>query len=151
VIGVDELTTSEHLDHHSFRSLRKAHLMNIIGRIAQTVAAVWILNVWFNRFNRDTGYRGGGATNMREEFEEYGLSEQQMYAVGATKVGLAVLMLIGLFVPKLVRPASIGLASFMLGAIGMHIKVGDPIKRSMPAISVLTLSTVSAITADQRS
>ena len=125
--------------------------MNIIGRIAQTAAALWILNVWFNRFNKDTGYRGGDATNMREEFEEYGFSEKQMYAVGATKVSLAVLMLIGHFVPKLVRPASIGLATFMLGAIGMHIKVGDPVKRSMPAISVLTLSTVSAIAAGQRS
>ena len=125
--------------------------MNIIGRIAQTAAALWILNVWFNRFNKDTGYRGGDATNMREEFEEYGFSEQQMYAVGATKVSLAVLMLVGHCVPKLVRPASIGLATFMLGAIGMHIKVGDPLKRSMPAISVLTLSTVSAIAAGQRS
>jgi len=33
----------------------------------------------------------------------------------------------------------------------MHVKVGDPLKRSMPAISVLTLSTVSAIAAGQRS
>ena len=44
----------------------------IIGRIAQAGAALWILNVWFNRFDKDTGYRGGDATNMREEFEEYG-------------------------------------------------------------------------------
>ena len=151
MFGVDKMITSERLNHSPFRSLPKAHLMHIIGRISQTAAALWILNVWFNRFNKDTGYRGGDATNMREEFEEYGLSENQMYAVGATKVGLAVLMLIGLFVPKLVRPASIGLASFMLGAIGMHIKVGDPIKRAMPAISVLTLSSVSALTAEQRS
>ena len=48
--------------------------MSIIGKIAQTGSALWILNVWFNRFNKDTGYRGGDATNMREEFEEYGLS-----------------------------------------------------------------------------
>ncbi len=60
--------------------------MKIVGRIAQTVAALWILNVWFNRFNKDTGYRGGGATNMQEEFEEYGFSKNQMYAVGAAKV-----------------------------------------------------------------
>ena len=124
--------------------------MSIIGRIAQTGAALWILNVWFNRFNKDTGYRGGGATNMREEFEEYGLSKNTMYAVGATKVSLAVLMLVGHAVPKLVRPASTGLALFMLGALGMHAKVHDPIKRSLPAISVLTLATVSAILADGR-
>jgi len=124
--------------------------MKYVGRIAQTVAALWILNVWFNRFNKDTGYRGGDATNMREEFEEYGFSQNQMYAVGAAKVGLASLMLAGHAAPKLVRPASTGLALFMLGAIGMHVKVKDPIKRSLPAITVLSLSTVAAVCADNR-
>jgi hypothetical protein len=32
----------------------------------------------------------------------------------------------------------------------MHAKVGDPIKRSMPAISVFTLSTLSALFAGER-
>ncbi len=124
--------------------------MKYLGRIAQVGAAVWILNVWFNRFDKDTGYRGGDATNMKEEFAEYGFSETQMYAVGATKVGLALALLIGLFVPKIVRPAAIGLAAFMAGAVGMHAKVGDPLKRSAPAISVLTLSGVAALLADNR-
>ena len=120
--------------------------MKLAGQIAQAGAALWIYNVWFHRFDKDTGYRGGNATNMREEFEEYGLSESSMYAVGAAKVGLASLMLIGLFVPRVTRPASTGLAALMLGAIGMHAKVGDPIKRSLPAISVFTGAAVAAAT-----
>lgn len=119
--------------------------MKPFGKLAQTVAALWILNVWFNRFNKDTGYRGGNATNMKEEFEEYGLSTATMYAVGAAKVSLAGLMLAGLVAPRVSRPASIGLATFMLGAIGMHIKVGDPVKRYLPALSVFSLATVSAL------
>jgi len=119
--------------------------MNIVGKLAQTAAAFWILNVWFNRFDKDTGYRGGDATNMKEEFEEYGLSETTMYAVGAAKVGLAGLLLVGLVEPRVTRPASIGLAAFMLGAVGMHIKVGDQVKRYLPALTVLTLSTTSAV------
>jgi len=119
--------------------------MKIVGRVAQAVAAVWILNVWFNRFDKDTGYRGGDATNMREEFEEYGLSETTMYAAGAAKVSLAVAMLIGLVKPKLTRPSSAGLAAFMLGAIAMHLKVKDPIKRMTPAITVFSLSSLAAI------
>lgn len=119
--------------------------MNLIGKIAQTAAALWILNVWTNRFNKDTGYRGGDATNMKEEFAEYGLSETTMYAVGAAKVSLASLMLAGHAVPRVTRPASIGLALFMLGAIGMHIKVGDSVKRYLPALSVFSLSTISAV------
>ncbi len=124
--------------------------MKYIGRIAQVGAAAWILNVWFNRFDKDTGYRGGGATNMKEEFSEYGFSEQQMYAVGATKVGLALALLVGLFVPRIVRPAALGLAAFMVGAIAMHVKVGDPVKRSAPALSVLTLSLTAALLAERR-
>ncbi|NNE96023.1 MAG: DoxX family protein, partial [Acidimicrobiales bacterium] len=80
--------------------------MRLVGKLAQTGAALWILNVWFYRFNKETGYRGGSATNMKEEFEVYGLSEKTMYAVGATKVSLATAMLAGHAVPKLVRPAS---------------------------------------------
>jgi len=124
--------------------------MKIIGRIAQAIAALWILNVWFNRFDKDTGYRGGDATNMREEFEEYGMSETTMYAVGAAKVSLALLMLAGLVKPKLTRPASSGLALFMVGAIGMHAKVRDPIKRAVPAMTVFSLSTVAALLAGRQ-
>ena len=75
----------------------------------------------------------------------HGLSEKTMYAVGTAKVGLASAMLVGLFVPKIARPASTGLAALMLGAIGMHVKVKDPIKRSIPAILVFTGAAVSAV------
>ncbi|MDG2027668.1 MAG: DoxX family protein [Acidimicrobiales bacterium] len=119
--------------------------MTLIGKLAQIGSALWILNVWFNRFDKDTGYRGGDATNMREEFAEYGLSETSMYAIGAAKVSLAGTMLVGLFVPKVTRPASTALAALMLGAIGMHIKVKDPLKRSIPAISVFAGATISAL------
>ena len=119
--------------------------MKLIGKIAQTAAALWILDVWFKRFNKDTGYRGGNATNMKEEFAVYGLSESTMYAVGAAKVTLAGLMLAGHAKPQLVRPASIGLAAFMLGAIAMHVKAGDRIKQYLPALSVFTLATTSAV------
>ncbi len=121
------------------------HLMTIIGKIAQIGSSLWIFNVWFHRFGKDTGYRGGDATNMREEFQEYGLSEKTMYAVGAAKTSLASAMLIGLFYPKIVRPASTALAAMMLGAIGMHIKVKDPLKRAIPAMSVFTGAALSAI------
>lgn len=122
--------------------------MRAVGRIAQVGAALWIYNVWFHRFDKDTGYRGGNATNMREEFAEYGFAPPAMYAIGATKVGLATALLAGLWVPKLVRPAAIGLAAFMLGAIGMHMKVKDPVKRATPAIAVFTLSSVAAVFAN---
>jgi len=33
----------------------------------------------------------------------------------------------------------------MVGAIGMHVKVKDPLKRSLPAMSVLALSLASIV------
>lgn len=125
--------------------------MSRIGKIAQIGSALWIYNVWFHRFDKDTGYRGGDAKNMREEFAVYGLSEKTMYGVGAAKVSLATLMLAGLFVPKLTRPAATGLAGLMLGAIGMHAKVKDPVKRAIPALSVFTGATLAAIAAGDQS
>ncbi|MFK8025510.1 MAG: DoxX family protein [Ilumatobacter sp.] len=119
-----------------------------IGQLAQTGAALWILNVWFLRFDKNTGYRGGDADNMTEEFANYGLPPESVWVVGSAKVGLALLMLIGLRVPKLARPASLGLAAFMVGALAMHAKVGDPLKRSIPAISTLAASLTAAALAD---
>lgn len=125
--------------------------MSTLGKIAQIGSALWIYNVWFHRFDKETGYRGGDAKNMREEFAVYGLSERTMYAVGAAKVSLATLMLAGLLVPKLTRPASAGLAALMAGAIGMHAKVDDPVKRALPAISVFGGALVAAVAGGGRS
>ena len=120
-------------------------VVKVIGRLAQTLAGLWIFNVWFNRFSKDTGYRGGDATNMKEEFEVYGIPENAMYAIGAAKVTLAGLLLVGHAEPRIVRPASMGLAAFMVGATAMHVKVGDPLKRYLPALAVFSLATTSAI------
>ena len=124
--------------------------MNMIGRVAQTAAALWILNVWFNRFGKDTGYRGGDATNMKEEFAEYGFSENTMYAVGAAKVTLAGLLIVGHAEPRVVRPAAIGLATFMLGAIGMHVKVGHRNNLNNKIFMVLSLSMIAAVFGSNR-
>lgn len=61
--------------------------MNLIGKLAQTAAALWILNVWFNRFDKDTGYRGGDASNMKEEFEEPALSVFSLSTISAALGG----------------------------------------------------------------
>ena len=87
---------------------------------------------------------------MKEEFAVNGLSETQMYAVGAMKVSLAGTMLVGHAAPRLVRPASIGFAAFMVGAIGMHIKAGGSVKRYLPGLSVFSLATTSAVLNDGR-
>ena len=59
--------------------------MSFIGTIGQLGAALWILNVWILRFNKETEYRGGDAKNLPQEFDVYGFPKGTVYLVGATK------------------------------------------------------------------
>lgn len=119
--------------------------MDIIGLVAQVIVGLGILNVWVLRFNRSTGYRGGDAKNMREEFLAYGLPVWFMYVVGGLKIALAIMLLIGIWVEVLVLPAAVGMAVLMAGAISMHIKVKDPPKKALPATTVFILCILAAV------
>ena len=106
--------------------------------------AFGILDVWLLRAGQRTPYRGGPAKNMRQEFAAYGLPMWVMYAVGTSKVAAAVCLIVGEWVPALVRPAAIVMAVLMAGAMAMHIKIGDPPKKNFPATLMLALSTFVA-------
>lgn len=74
---------------------------------------------------------------MRDEFALYGLPPWFMWVVGLLKVSLATLLIFGIWIPHLSKPATFGIAGLMLGAIAMHVKIGDPWKKALPASSVL--------------
>lgn len=111
----------------------------------QVLIALVILNVWLLRAGRTTAYRGGDARSLREEFAVYGLPSWSLWIVGAIKVSLAVALLVAIWVDSLARPAAIGMAVMMLGALAMHVRVGDPPKKALPAASVLVLSSIVAL------
>lgn len=81
---------------------------------------------------------------MREEFEVYGLPPSFMFAVGAVKISLAALLIAGLWFPMLTQPAAIALAMLMGGAVAMHLKVKNRLKRSVPAMAIFVLCTAVA-------
>ena len=116
--------------------------METLVHICQIIVGCGLLNVWLLRFNRGTPYRGGAATNMREEFAAYGLPAWSCYLVGFLKVASAFALLVGLFQPALVLPAAVVVAALMVGAVAMHLKVRDPFKKALPALTVLLLSLV---------
>ena len=82
---------------------------------------------------------------MVEEFGVYGLPGWSVYVVGFLKVLFAVMLLVAVGIPWLALPGAIGLGLLMLGAIIMHLKVGDPMKKSLPAFLLLLLCGVVAI------
>ena len=49
--------------------------MQTVIHIIQIVIALAIFNVWVLRLNKSTNWRGGSASNMKEEFKAYGLPE----------------------------------------------------------------------------
>jgi hypothetical protein len=114
--------------------------MEWIKIAVQIIIAASIFNVWILRFGKPTSWRGGVAKSMKEEFEVYGLPGWFMKLVGFFKLTLATILIVGIFVPILIKPAAIGMAVLMLGAIAMHVKVKDNLLKSFPAFSFLSLS-----------
>jgi hypothetical protein len=110
-----------------------------IAVLIQLFIAVGIFNVWVIRFNKPTAFRGGDARTMAEEFRVYGLSDEVRKIVGVLKLGLAALLVIGVWIPALAVWAATCMAFLMLVAVLMHIKVSDPIKKAVPAFCMMML------------
>ncbi len=108
--------------------------------IIQLILALGLLNVWLIRFNKATPFRGGSAKNMGEEFAAYGLPPKFVYFVGSLKVLCAVALIAGLWFSLLVVPASAIILGLMVGAVFMHLRVRDPLIKSVPALFMLVLS-----------
>lgn len=116
--------------------------MATLSTIFQLVIPLGIFNVWLLRLARPTLYRGGNASNLKDEFAAYGLPQWAFYVVGGLKLSAAVLLLAGFLMPKLVVPGAAIIATLMLGAVLMHAKVKDPVLRYLPASLMLLMSIV---------
>ncbi len=114
----------------------------ILEIVIKVIVGASILNVWLINRNKNSQWRGGNATNMQEEFAAYGLSKNMMIAVGFLKCLFAVLLLLSIEFYGLELYAALGIAALMAGAIIMHIKINDPIKKSLPAAIFLILSLI---------
>lgn len=120
-------------------------IMNITAAL-QIIIAIGLLNVWILRYSKDTSYRGGNAKNLKDEFAVYGLPSWAHYLVGALKISAALALLAGLWIYSVGFYASILVAFLMLGAIGMHFKIRDPLKKFVPALLMLVMSLAVAFT-----
>jgi len=108
------------------------------------IVGLSILNVWLIRSKKATPWRGGDAKSITDEFKAYGLPVWFMYIIGTLKVVLAVLLLYSIYDDNqlIEQIAGYGIALLMAGAVSMHFKIGDPIKKSFPAFTFLVLSLV---------
>ena len=111
-----------------------------LTNLLQIIVGLGLLNVWLVRRRSSTPYRGGTAKTLQEEFGAYGLPGFAFYLVGALKIGAAIVLIAGLWIALPVRAAAGLVAALMIGAVAMHLKVGDPLMKSLPAALMLAMS-----------
>lgn len=119
--------------------------MSAFVTITQVFVAVAIFNVWLLRYGKATDYRGGNARSLKEEFAVYGLPDWFMGVVGFAKLLFAALLIAGIWFSPLTKPAAAGMAVLMLGAVSMHVKVKDPLKKALPALGMFVLCLIVAV------
>ena len=103
--------------------------MNTLVILAQLIIAVSIVIVWVFRFD-----------NIVLEFKQYGLPGLVRNMVGATKIALATLLVVGIWYPQLVLVPALIMAFLMLCAQLAHVKVHNPLIKYVPSFLLLLLS-----------
>lgn len=123
-----------------------------VASVLQIVVGLGLLNVWLVRSKSATAYRGGEASSLRDEFAVYGLPSAVFYLVGALKITAAAVFIADVLAgSRIDLPVGIAagvVAALMVGALIMHVKVRDPIKKAVPASVMLAMSaTIMLVTA----
>ncbi|MBL30486.1 MAG: hypothetical protein CMC81_04545 [Flavobacteriaceae bacterium] len=103
--------------------------MEKIAIYCQIIIAVSVINVWVLRYD-----------NIVKEFVQYGLSDLVRNVVGATKIALSTLLIVGIFYDKVVLISSLSMAFLMICAQLAHISVKNPLIKYIPSLTLLLLS-----------
>ncbi len=106
-----------------------------LALVAQVVIALSVWFVWIFRLS-----------NIEREFREYGIPDLVRNAVGASKIALGTLLVVGIWYPPVVFGAALVMAFLMLCAQMAHIKAKHPWPKYVPSFVLLLLSLfVSAV------
>lgn len=97
-------------------------------QLAQIIIAASVAYVWIFRFE-----------NIIKEFEQFGLSVLIRSFVGASKIALATLLIVGIWYPNLIIIPSILMGLFMISAQYFHFKIKNPFMKHLPSLLLLIL------------
>ena len=103
--------------------------MENIAILVQLIIAISILIVWVFRFD-----------NIVVEFKQYDISDLVRSMVGASKIALATLLIVGIFYKEVVFISALLMAFLMVCAQIAHIKVKNPLSKYIPSFLLLILS-----------
>ena len=97
--------------------------------VAISVAYVWVI-----RFD-----------NVVKEFNQFGLSDITRNFIGATKISLATLLVVGIWYSSLVLIPSLLMGLLMIGAQYFHFKIRNPFIKHLPSLTLLFLCACIAL------
>ena len=96
--------------------------------ISQLTVAISVIIVWV--FRRE---------NIVIEFEQYGISDTIRDIVGALKISLATILILGIWYNEFLLSSSLFMAFLMICAQYFHVKVRNPFTKFLPSICLLIL------------
>jgi tellurite resistance protein TehA-like permease len=96
--------------------------------VAQLIVAVSVLYVWIFRMD-----------NIIKEFKQFGLSDLTRSFVGATKIALSTLLIVGIWYPELVLIPSFIMGLIMMAAQYFHFEARNPFIKRLPSLLLLIL------------
>lgn len=102
--------------------------------IAQIIVATSVAYVWIFRYDV-----------IIKEFKDFGLSDLIRTFVGASKISLSTLLIVGIWYPSLIPIPSILMGLFMLAAQYFHFKIKNPLIKHLPSLIFLILCIFIAL------
>ncbi len=108
--------------------------MENLSSLAQMVLALSVAYVWIFRYD-----------NVVKEFKQFGLNDLTRNFVGASKIALATLLVVGIWYPSLVQIPSVLMGLFMISAQYFHFKIKNPLIKHLPSLILLILCAVIAL------
>lgn len=101
---------------------------------AQLIVAISIVIVWVFRFQ-----------NVEKEFKQFRLSNLIRSSVGASKIALSTLLVVGIWYSEFVFIPSLMIAFLMLSAQYFHFKANSTWQKRMPSLVLLLLCVFIAL------
>jgi hypothetical protein len=102
--------------------------------LSQLVLGLSVAFVWIFRYD-----------NVVKEFKQFRLNDLTRNFVGAAKIGLATLIIAGIWIPSLVQIPALMMGLFMVAAQYFHFKIKNPFNKHLPSLVLLLLCVFIAL------
>ena len=112
--------------------------MEYFIKLVQIAVAISVAYVWIFRFH-----------NVLIEFKQFELSDLTRNMIGASKIALATLLIVGIWHTSFVLIPALLMGFLMIGAQYFHFKVKNPFVKRLPSLILLILCAFLVVSSIQ--